>query len=214
MSYCICDQGHISQGPAGPVGRAWKCPECDGSIQTSPGIEALCRQLKEATLPSKKTPMDEVREDVHEMVFGPDAPEPDRRSEPGTTIRRAAWENLREDIEQLRDDASRRYELATQGGDERVQSLYSAAVAAYDAALAAMRRRAIDLPTVSKYAHGYVHLLEALKALDQDETPEDELKITDPLRDIMDDVWWQMTPEELEARTTARGPVPSRGGKS
>jgi hypothetical protein len=195
MSYFVCDNGHINENPAPGECR---CTECGERLQASPGIEELCKRIKRPVA----------------LMSGAQQYDPDRRSAPGTTIRRAAWENLREDIEQLRDDASRRYELATQGGDERTQSLYSAAVAAYDAALAAMRRRAIDLPTVSKYAHGYVHLLEALKALDQDETSEDELKITDPLRDIMDDVWWAMTPEEIEARTDARGPIPKRRDKS
>jgi hypothetical protein len=223
MSYFICDNGHINAQPD-------RCTVCGSApLETSPSIEVLCRQILGNKCPQCGWPINPDRlggkcldcgavfhRDAGGLiVLGErDSPEFDRRAAPGSTVRRASWENLREDIEQLRDDAMRRHELATQSGDERTQALYSAASAAYDAALAAMRRRAVDLPTVSKYAHGYVHLLEALKALDQDETPEDEQKITDPLRDIMDDVWWAMTPEEIEARTTARGPIPRPGGKS
>lgn len=70
-----------------------------------------------------------------------EAADPDRRSTPGAAVRRAAWENLREDVEQLRAAARERQTLAEQSGDIRVQGLRMAEVEAFDAVLEAMERR-------------------------------------------------------------------------
>ena len=55
--------------------------------------------------------------------------------------RRAAWENLQADIEQMRDDAQEQYDIATQAGDERLQMLRSAEKSAFVSALIALKRR-------------------------------------------------------------------------
>jgi DnaJ-class molecular chaperone len=42
MGYFICDKGHINQGVL-----IRRCATCDGRLQASPGIDALCAQLVE-----------------------------------------------------------------------------------------------------------------------------------------------------------------------
>ena len=55
MGNYICDYGHINKSKdlilsqQAEGGGAWRCLKCDGKLQTSPGIEALCARYETRT---------------------------------------------------------------------------------------------------------------------------------------------------------------------